>query len=1312
MTFNPSLACTHATGRLWRLLLALLWLLLPAAALAQQRPAVPAAADAPPSTRRCVWVRLAAKGDTTLFSLPDTLTVVPASVSLNGRSVAYDPATDRYRYVRPTSRFPSPEPGQPDIVLPPAGPDSVRVCYRVLPLRLAEPRFRRPRSLLDTLEIWQRPAFGAQDFSVKEQILSTPGINKTGNLSRGVSFGNAQNVFVNSSLNLQLEGKLTDNIDLTAAISDQNVPFQPEGNTQQLQEFDRIYITLTNPRWSLTAGDVVLRNKPDYFLRYYKNIQGGAGEVNFGQLPAGGFGGGAGAGISNQQLFQYPNAAGGSTGTFITSPTTVAPAAGSGQQQPGVNPAGTTDPYAPRDGALTPNGLGPNAASQSQSVTTRRAAGARQPLLSVAKGEAFATTSVAAGGAKGKFASIDIAPLENVQGPYRLRGPNGEQFIIVLANSERVYLDGRLLVRGFDADYIIDYNQAELTFSPRHLITSNTRIKVDYEYSDFNYARSLVQASHYQQLGRLQVHANFYREADNPDNSPNLTLNDGQKALLRRSGNVSRVTAPGDTLVSYDRRQIQYRRETLPDPATGLPTRAFVYPPLDTLALVYNVQFTNLGPGRGSYNLGTTPGEANANGRVYTFVGTNRGSYEPVRVLPTPLKKQLITVGTSYALDSTATVFVDLASSELELNRFASDGATGQAMRVGYVVQNRPVNLPGLAGYRLRSNVDYEYTSRRFTPIDRYRDIEFDRNWSTDNTLISNNQTPREENIFNAGVGLIKDANNALGYRLSRRYRAGEVSGVQHWLDAAHQLGRVQLRGNLFLLNSEAGRRASRWARGEAAARYVGGALEPGYAYRFDKNRVAGSTGDSLTSANYYDEHALFVQSRDTARIKFRADYSFRRDQTPNAERTELRERGRAHTWQGTLNSRLSATQDLNILATYRDLSARDTIGQTQPGAPAPGFVRDRTVLGKLDWNASFWQNTVRSELSYAVATGRELRRDFAYLSVPNGQGTHFWNDLNKDGLQQKNEFFEAQTPDAQFRTYIKVFLPTDDYLPAFTNRFSYRLTLSAPREWRDAAGWRGLVSRFSTLSTVTLDRKSTENTLNSRLNPFAFQTADSLLLSLNKLLRNTLYFNRSNPIFGAEFTIQQTQQKVLLTQGFDTRNLASQNLLLRRTLAQSFTGRLNGTRSIRENLSSYLENRNFRVEQYEVAPEVSYQPSTVWRFTTTYLFSTKRNLAGSDVGTKGTFHEAGLETRISQVGKRTVSATGRYVGVGFTGNQLSLVGLEILNALRPGTNFTWNLNLEQRLSNGLNITLAYDGRKPQGLSAIHTGRMQVAVLF
>ena len=447
--------------------------------------------------------------------------------------------------------------------------------------------------------------------------------------------------------------------------------------------------------------------------------------------------------------------------------------------------------------------------------------------------------------------------------------------------------------------------------------------------------------------------------------------------------------------------------------------------------------------------------------------------------------------------------------------------------------------------------------------------------------------------------------------------------------------------------------------------------------------------------------HNVFIQSRDTARTQYRLDYSYRRDQTPSPEQTALQLRGIAQTWQGTLASRLGKTQDVRLLATYRDL---DSLGRS----------RQQTVLGQVFYNASLLENQVRSELSYSVATGRELKRDYSFLPVPAGQGTHYFVDTNGDGRQQKEEFFEAQTPDAQYRTFIKVYLPTADYITAFTNRFSYRLTTSAPRGWRDAGGWRATAARFATLSSITIDRRTTDPGLVGRLNPFGIDKNDQQVLGFNQLLRNTLYFNRSSPIFGAELTVQQTQQKTLLSQGSDLRNLRTQSLLVRRTLATSFTGRLTGTRDIREATSTYLLTRNYRLLLYTLQPEISYQPTPSLRLTGTYLYTTKQNvLEGPEFRTKGVFNELGLEARLSQVSKRTVTAATRYTSVEFDGKQPnSLVAVEILNALRPGSNFTWTLNVEQRLSNGLNITVAYDGRKANGLNTVHTGRMQVAVLF
>lgn len=1251
----------------------------------------------PPSTRRCRWVRLTPGRDTTTFALLDSLTVVPSSVVINGRGgvsgrVDYDGRTDRYRWVH----------GAPRDSSGAARLDSVLVCYRVLPLRLTAARFRRPRSLMDSLG-FRQVISRFEDFSVKEQILNTPGVSKTGNLSRGLSFGNTQNVFVNSALNLQLEGQLAENIHLTAAISDQNVPFQPEGNTQQLQQFDKIYITLTNPNWNLTAGDVVLRNKPDYFLRYYKNIQGAAIEANFGPPIVGLSSFGATQGVANAVFLngvagQVPGG-----GVAGPSPATLNP--------PAISQPQLTDPNRQVPGTGAPL-VGDRAGLTGTTVSS---AGVR-------KGLAWrSSTSIAGGAAKGKFASIEVSPIENVQGPYRLSGPNGEQFIIVLANSEKVYLDGRLQTRGFDADYTIDYNLAEVTFTPRHLITRNSRIKIDFEYSDLNYSRSLVAASHYQQLGRLSVHANLYQEADNPDNAPNLNLNDTLRAALRRAGNVAVATATGGDSVAYDRRIVQYHRALRLVGSQRVPVFTYVgaEAPIDSLRGSYTVRFTDVGQGNGDYVRSTNPRFLTTNGTVYEYLGPGRGRYRPVRLIPTPLLKQLVTVGLSYQLDSSTTVFMDAARSRLDRNRFSPESDQDGAMHVGYVVQDRrlPAALANgiLKHYRLRSTLDYEYTGKRFAPIDRYRDIEFDRNWSNVSTTAATGTTPvaREDNIFNFSVGANKDAKNGVNYRLSRRFRPGEVNGLQHWLDAAQKVGNLEMRGSLFLLNSDAGRFHSTWARGEATGRFVGGRVVPGYTYRFDKNRVSSATTDTIRSANYFDEHDVFIQSRDSARTQFRLDYAYRRDQTPNAEQNALQRRGTAQTWQGTLASRLGKTQDIRVLGTFRDLDSL-------------GLARNRTVLGQVFYNAGLLQNQIRSELNYSVATGRELKRDYSFLAVPAGQGTHYYaGDLNGNGREDKDEFFEAQTPDAQYRTYIKVYLPTTDYITAFTNRLAYRLTTSAPRGWREAGGWRAAAARFATLTSITVDRRTTDPAVLKRLSPFSFNKEDSQLLAFNQLFRNTLYFNRSNPIFGAEFTVQQTQQKTLLAQGSDLRNLTTQSVLLRRTLATSFTGRLTGSRDIREATSSYLLARNYRLLIYAIQPEISYQPTPALRLTGTYAHTFKQNTLDAPLATlptptpaethPGFFDDLGLEARLSQVSKRTISAATHFTRVQFDVDPAALnsvVAIEILNALRPGSNFTWNLNVEQRLSNGLNITLAYDGRKASNLNAVHTGRMQVAVLF
>ena len=193
--------------------------------------------------------------------IPDSLTIIPESIII----IPGEGATWRA------------EPDSSGISINYTGnADSLTISYSTLPYNLTRRYRNRPLNEYDSSNtIAQISTFRYKPiFEPREEIFHSDDIRKSGAISRGISIGNSQSLYVNSVFNLQMEGQLSESLNVRASITDQNIPYQPEGNTVLVQDFDNVDIELYNDKFSLLGGDMTLSNPDSYFMRFQRNVMG------------------------------------------------------------------------------------------------------------------------------------------------------------------------------------------------------------------------------------------------------------------------------------------------------------------------------------------------------------------------------------------------------------------------------------------------------------------------------------------------------------------------------------------------------------------------------------------------------------------------------------------------------------------------------------------------------------------------------------------------------------------------------------------------------------------------------------------------------------------------------------------------------------------------------------------------------------------------------------------------------------------------------------------------------------------------------
>jgi hypothetical protein len=311
--------------------------------------------------------------------------------------------------------------------------------------------------------------------------------------------------------------------------------------------------------------------------------------------------------------------------------------------------------------------------------------------------------------------------------------------------------------------------------------------------------------------------------------------------------------------------------------------------------------------------------------------------------------------------------------------------------------------------------------------------------------------------------------------------------------------------------------------------------------------------------------------------------------------------------------------------------------------------------------------------------------------------------------VKDLNEFEIAQFVDQA--SYIRVFTPSSEYTKTYSNEVNESIFWRPERIWSNKKGIRGILSRFSDQARVRINRKTNLFTGADAFNPFSLQIRDTNLISSAYNLKNTLFFNRTSSIFSAEYSYQDLRNKTLLATGFDSKANLYHELAFRWNIRKVFSIETKAQKGTKDSEADYTVGRNYALSYFFVQPSLIFQPGTTFRISIDVRYSEKQNslLYG---GEYGIIREIGSNLKYNQAEKGSLQGGVKMVSITFDGNPGSALGFEVLEALKPGINYTWNLGYQRSVSKNLQLSIQYNGRQSQNSRTIHSGGMELRAFF
>lgn len=880
---------------------------------------------------------------------------------------------------------------------------------------------------------------------------------------------------------------------------------------------------------------------------------------------------------------------------------------------------------------------------------------------------------------RGVFQRSTFTALEGNQGPYKLVGPNGELFILIVSGSERVFVNGLLLKRGENEDYVIDYNAGEVRFNPTFPITANMRIVVEYQFTDRNYSRFIGYGGGTYTNDTFSLGAYVYSESDAKNQPLQQNLTDEQVQILIDAGDdPDQMIAPSAVPDTFSENKILYKKEIV----DGVEIFVFSNDPEDEL---FNVRFSLVGDNNGSYVLSSNT----AVNSIYEYVppidGVPQGNYAPFIRLNAPEKLQMAGFYGYYRPSEKTDLNFELSGSINDLNLFSDiDNDDNEGLAGRFSGKQRIVTTTDSLQLDVIGSADF--LNRDFRNIERLYNVEFTRDWNLLDPM-------GDQRYLTGGLALGSKKGDRMSYQVQNLDFSENFSGIRHLLDAQWRFGKLGVLANGSVMDSDSELQSTQFSRANTHLTYsldkgwVGGKLWA------EDNQVRTISNDSLSPISQrFVSYEVYTGIGDSTKVYGEVGYRYR---VNDSVRNNLLERvNTSHDIFLKTNLIQNQNTQLNVFANYRELLFE-----------ADSIENEKTLNARLVYGQRIWKGAVRLNTVLESNSGTIAQQEFTYVQTEPGQGIYTWIDYNENGVQELDEFEIAQFPDEA--EYIRVLLPNQLFVKVRNNKFSQLVTLD-PRNWTNQEGLRKFLSHFHNQTSYVVDRQVRKSNDLGAISPFGGDDEEELGLSLN--FRNTLFFNRGKQRYTTSYTYIASAASNLVAFGLQENKLFSHQLNFSHKVQESWILSMKGALGGNESTSQNFSNRNFDLETYGLEPKVSYLLDQRTRFDLFYERVNKENqLEAFEALTQ---NKLGFLFAYNNVQKISINGGFNYIENEFEGSPFSPVAYTMLEGLQPGTNFTWNLLFQKRITKFLDANLSYFGRKSETSNAVHTGTIQLRAYF